>query len=105
MPCPQITKALALRWIISSSRVPIHPVSLTALSKRVPSDPWGANLSCSGCGNPYETGNTLNYSNGYPYIYANFSEGGSSTPEPASIAMMFGGVAILALLERKRRTR
>ena len=53
---------------------------------------------CAGCGNPYP----LNYSTGNIDVYANFNAE-SGTPEPGSMVTMFGGVAILVLLRRKRR--
>lgn len=54
--------------------------------------------SCGSCGNPYQTYDEGNYA-----IYAEFSSD-TAAPEPGSLAMILGGVAILALLERKRRT-
>jgi hypothetical protein len=50
-------------------------------------------------------GDFLPEGSGSPALYAEFSPETPQAPEPATLAMMLGGAALLGLAERKRRTR
>jgi hypothetical protein len=86
-------------FIIINSTVVFDSAGYADAVMSLPDVSWYDQGFCHPCSVPAGA----NYSTGVPYVYAEFSSA-STTPEPGSIVTMLGGLAILALLERKRRT-